>query len=90
MALVGTALDQGPYPLPGRDAIAGQGLACSNTAARARSLSSRPNPPANWIPIGKPPALHANGSDIAGWPVQLNTAVNGATLNTWSVQVRAV
>ena len=30
-----------------------------------------------WVPIGRPSSFQHSGTDIAGWPVPLASAVNG-------------
>jgi hypothetical protein len=36
------------------------------------------------IPTGRPSAFHSSGTDMAGWPVALNTGVQGMKLNAVS------
>src|SRR4029453_11096947 len=52
------------------------GRALSSCAASRNSVPSSPKRPTNWTPSGRPLDDHASGTDIAGWPVELNSAVN--------------
>ena len=52
------------------------GCARSSWAATWISRSSRPNGATSWTPIGRPSSVQCSGSEIAGWPVALKSAVN--------------
>ena len=52
-----------------------QGRACSSWAATRISRSSRPKGATSWTPIGSPSSVQCSGSEIAGWPVTLKSAV---------------
>src|SRR5690242_9683896 len=54
-----------------------QGRACSSCAARRSSVASSPKRPAICTPTGIPPELQCSGSEMAGWPVVLNSGVKG-------------
>ena len=49
----------------------------SSWAASENSISSAPKRPTKCRPIGRPSSVQASGTDIAGTPVALHTAVNG-------------
>src|ERR1700704_5111916 len=53
------------------------GAARSSSAASENSISSAPKRPTKCMPIGRPSSVQASGTDIAGTPVALHTAVNG-------------
>ncbi len=40
-------------------------------------MASSPHRPTNWTPIGRFSAFQCNGTDMAGWPVMLNSIVLG-------------
>ena len=52
-----------------------QGCAASICSASWSSRSSLSGLPTNWTPVGRPSAPNPTGSEIAGWPVMLNSAV---------------
>ena len=43
--------------------------------------------PTNCMPTGRPPSVQWSGSEIAGWPVELNSGVKAHHSKTWRVQV---
>src|SRR6185437_7626223 len=49
----------------------------SSCEARRNRVVSSPNRATHCTPIGKPSRLLPSGSDIAGWPLALNSGVNG-------------
>ena len=53
------------------------GAARSSWAASENSISSAPKRPTKCRPIGRPSSVQASGTDMAGTPVALHTAVNG-------------
>ena len=53
------------------------GCAASICAASCSSVSSLSGLPTIWTPVGSPSAPKPTGSEIAGWPVMLNSAVYG-------------
>jgi hypothetical protein len=56
---------------------AAQGRVASSCAARRKSVASSPNRPTKCVPTGSPSAFQNNGTDIAGWPVTLQSGVKG-------------
>src|SRR5436305_1638334 len=52
------------------------GRASSSCDASDRSISSAAGAPTNCTPTGRPPGVVWSGTDIAGWPVTLETGVN--------------
>jgi hypothetical protein len=42
------------------------------------------------MPIGSPASLQCSGSDIAGWPVTLNSGVKGMKARDFSDRSRAI
>ena len=53
------------------------GWASSSWPARRNSVVSSPKRPTNCMPIGSPASFQYSGTDMAGCPVTLNTAVQG-------------
>src|SRR4029450_7181356 len=58
------------------------GRALSSCAASRNSVPSSPKRPTNWTPSGRPLDDHASGTDIAGWPVGVNSAVDPGAAKT--------
>src|SRR6266851_3468198 len=63
------------FPFGGRRSR--HGAARSSSAASEKSISSAPKRPTKCMPIGRPSSVRASGTDIAGTPVALHTAVKG-------------
>src|SRR5213593_4037637 len=59
-------------PPPVRSYVTAQGLACSNAALAAITVSSANRRPATWSPTGSPSVERPAGIDAAGCPVKLN------------------
>ena len=47
-------------------------------------MASSPERPTKCMPTGSPSSVQCSGTDIAGWPVTLNTAVYGMNANVFS------
>ena len=61
----------------GAGARCAQGRAASSCAATCSSVSSPSGLPTIWTLVGRPSSPKPSGTMIAGWPVTLNSDVNG-------------
>src|SRR5579859_4299250 len=66
-----------PYATASAGRRSAHGTACSSSEATARSSPSPSGRPISWTASGRPSSPWNRGSEIAGRPVMLHTAVNG-------------